>query len=136
MTHVLVLKLLRDLRVPLLVVLILLAAFECLWVKITQRITGELVPLLMGLAAAQKIAPIDVERTIFQGPGRVMQTFMGGEDIRLQQAMDIRRSSASGPSAGRPARSPARSTAARWSCSWPSRSGGRRSCSRTWSWTS
>jgi len=89
MTRTLVLKLLRDLRWPLLVIALLLAAFQCLWAKITQRITGELVPLLMGLATAQKIAPIDVERVIFEGPGRLMRTFMGGETIHIENAMDI-----------------------------------------------
>src|SRR5206468_3949741 len=37
-------KLLRDLRVPLIVVMVLLCAFQCLWAKITQRIIKELLP--------------------------------------------------------------------------------------------
>lgn len=89
MTRTLVLKLLRDLRWPMLVVALLLCAFQGLWAKITQRITGELVPLLMGMAAAQKIAPIDVEKFIFEGPGKLMRTFMGGETIHIENAMDI-----------------------------------------------
>lgn len=87
MTFSLVRKLLRDVRVPLLVVAILLAAFQCLWAKVTQRITGQLIPLLMGLAAAQKIAPQDVQRTLFEGPGRVLRTLLGGENVQLDRAM-------------------------------------------------
>lgn len=89
MTLNLVRKLLRDLRVPLVVLCLLLCGFECLWVKITERITGQLVPMLMTLAAAQKVAPADVEQVIFQGPGRIVRTLMGGEKIAIGRAMDI-----------------------------------------------
>lgn len=89
MTGVLVRKTLRDLRLALVIVCLLLAGFECLWVKITARITGELVPFFMALAAAQKIAPAGVEEMLFRGPGRIMRTLMGGEMIRLDHAMDM-----------------------------------------------
>lgn len=89
MTWTLIRKLLRDVRVSLILVALLLCAFECLWVKITQRITGQLVPLLTGLAAAQKISLIEVEQTIFEGPGKIIKTLMGGETIQLDKAMDI-----------------------------------------------
>jgi ABC-2 type transport system permease protein len=89
MTRVLIAKLLRDLRVPLIVTAILLIGFQCLWAKVTARITGELVPFFMGLAQAQKVSPMKVEETIFQGPGKIMRTLMGGENIKLDQAMDM-----------------------------------------------
>jgi ABC-2 type transport system permease protein len=89
MTRALVRKLLRDVRLPLVVVALLLAGFQCLWAKITQRITGQLVPFFMGLAAGQRVAPINVEEVLFEGPGRVMKTLMGGENIQLERAMDI-----------------------------------------------
>ena len=44
MTAVLVRKLLRDVRLALLVVALLLAAFQCLWARITERILGDLSP--------------------------------------------------------------------------------------------
>ena len=53
MTGTLVLKILRDLRLPLLVVAVLLAGFQMLWVKITQRTSGELIPLFLKLPAAR-----------------------------------------------------------------------------------
>jgi ABC-2 type transport system permease protein len=82
-------KLFRDVRLPLCGVLFLLAGFECLWVKITQRIAGQLVPLLMGLASAWPISRTQVESTLFEGPGKIMRTLMGGENIKLERAMDM-----------------------------------------------
>ena len=49
---ILIRKLLRDVWLALTVVCLLLAAFQCLWVKVTQRICGDLVPLISGLAVA------------------------------------------------------------------------------------
>jgi ABC-2 type transport system permease protein len=89
MTLVLVRKLLRDFRWPLLGVAIFLAGFECLWVKITQRITGQLVPLLVGLAHASKLSAGQLETALFEGPGKIMRTMMGGETIELDRAMDM-----------------------------------------------
>jgi ABC-2 type transport system permease protein len=89
MTATLIRKLLRDLRLPLLVVAVLLAGFQCLWVKITQRTSGELVPLFVGLAAAQKMSPLVLEEYLFKGPGKIMQTLMGGEAIKLDNAMHM-----------------------------------------------
>jgi ABC-2 type transport system permease protein len=85
----LIAKLVRDVRLPLLGVLLLLCGFECLWVKITQRIAGQLVPLLMGLASAWPLSRSQVENTLFEGPGKIMRTLMGGENINLERAMDM-----------------------------------------------
>jgi ABC-2 type transport system permease protein len=84
MTGVLVRKLLRDLRVPLLVVALLLVAFECLWVKITERITGQIIPFL-----GTQVSLPGLEETLFKGPGQVLRTLIGGEHIRLNRAMDV-----------------------------------------------
>jgi ABC-2 type transport system permease protein len=84
MTTVLLRKLLRDIRLQLLVIALLLAAFECLWVKITERITGEIVPFL-----GVQIPLPKVQETIFKGPGKIVRTFMGGERIKLDRAMDV-----------------------------------------------
>jgi ABC-2 type transport system permease protein len=82
-------KLLRDVRLPLCAVMLLLGGFECLWVKITQRIAGQLLPLLMGLASAWPISKSQLENTLFEGPGKIMRTLMGGENINLERAMDM-----------------------------------------------
>lgn len=85
----LIAKLFRDVRLPLCGVLLLLAGFECLWVKITQRIAGELLPLLIGLASAWPVSRSQLENTIFEGPGKIVRTLMGGEHINLERAMDV-----------------------------------------------
>jgi ABC-2 type transport system permease protein len=89
MTVALIRKLLRDLRWPLLGVAIFLAGFECLWVKITQRITGQIVPLLLALSKASGVSADRLESTLFEGPGRLLRTIMGGETIGLDRAMDM-----------------------------------------------
>ncbi len=84
MTWVLVRKLLRDVRIPLLVVALLLFGFQCLWCKVTQRITEELLPALTA-----KLDYGFLTNTLFQGPGKLIQTIMGGERIRLDRPADM-----------------------------------------------
>lgn len=88
MTFTLFRKLLRDLRVPLLVWIVFLGGFECLWVKVAQRITTQLSPFFQGLAQAQKLRPGVVEEQLFRGPGKVFQTLIGGESMNFERAMD------------------------------------------------
>jgi ABC-2 type transport system permease protein len=84
MTRILVGKLLRDVRLALCIVALLLAAFQCLWAKITQRIVAELIPQF------QQLMPLaDLVRILFTGPGRLVQTLMGGESIQLDSALDM-----------------------------------------------
>jgi ABC-2 type transport system permease protein len=84
MTAILVRKFLRDVRTPLLVVALLLLGFECLWCKITQRITGQIVPLL---AAQQSLE--EAQRRLFEGPGQILRSLIGGERISLARAIDV-----------------------------------------------
>ena len=72
----LVLKLLRDIRIPLIVVCLLLALFQVLWARITTRITGDLVP-----AFTQDMSLEKIKKEIFAGPGKLVETIMGGEAI-------------------------------------------------------
>jgi ABC-2 type transport system permease protein len=89
MTWVLVRKLLRDVRTALIVVGLFLALFQCLWAKITERVLGQLAPFLFGLADASGLVPQDVEEVVFQGPGRILRSLIGGETITLDRAMDM-----------------------------------------------
>jgi ABC-2 type transport system permease protein len=89
MTATLVRKFLRDVRTPLIVVVVLLLAFETLWVKVTQRVTGDLVPFLMGLSKGRELLPRQLEEELFKGPGQIVRTLMGGERIQLGRAMDM-----------------------------------------------
>jgi ABC-2 type transport system permease protein len=84
MTAILVRKFLRDVRTALIVVALLLFGFEVLWCKITQRITGQIVPLL---AAQQSLE--EAQRRLFEGPGQILRSLIGGERISLARAMDV-----------------------------------------------
>jgi ABC-2 type transport system permease protein len=83
-TRTLLVKVLRDLRVSLIVVMLLIGAFQCLWAKITQRIIKELLPEITRVMFLG-----DLEKILFQGPGKLMQTLMGGESIRINSTLDM-----------------------------------------------
>lgn len=85
MTGTLVRKLIRDVFWQLLVVMLLLAAFQCLWAKITQRIIAELLPAFVPFMGMENIKDI----LFSSGPGKLMQTFMGGESIKLESTLDM-----------------------------------------------
>jgi ABC-2 type transport system permease protein len=108
MIVILIRKLLRDIWLPLLVVAVLLCAFECLWARVTQRISRDLLPqlseyilnrpqqfgtiqirpgALIKKEEAQKIAR-DVQKMVFQGPGKIVQSLIGGESLDLMRAQD------------------------------------------------
>jgi ABC-2 type transport system permease protein len=89
MTRVLVRKLLRDVRTPLIAVMLLLLAFQCLWCKVTQRISGQLLPFLTGLAEGRKMTKAQLDEQLFTGPSQSIKTLIGGENIDLGRAMDV-----------------------------------------------
>jgi ABC-2 type transport system permease protein len=82
-------KLLRDYRASLIIVMVLLAAFQCLWAKICERILGTLTPLLSRLSSAARMSLDEVEDIIFEGPGKIIRTLIGGELITLDRGMDL-----------------------------------------------
>jgi beta-exotoxin I transport system permease protein len=84
MTKTLVDKLLRDLRLPLIVVALLLAAFQCLWAKITQRVTEELLPQF-----TPYLPLLEIRNILFQGPGKLIQTLLGGDSIQFDHVLDM-----------------------------------------------
>jgi ABC-2 type transport system permease protein len=78
-------KILRDLRWPLFFVGLLLFAFQTLWAKVTDRVVAELLP-----AFAKQKVPVDlIAKILFQGPGKIIQTIMGGEMIHLNNPMEM-----------------------------------------------
>lgn len=89
MTATLVRKLLRDVRTSLIAVAFLLAAFQCLWAKITERILGQLAPFFHALAGLGGLTDKDVQNVLFEGPGKIIRTIIGGENIDLNGAMDM-----------------------------------------------
>ncbi|HEX4591139.1 MAG TPA: ABC transporter permease subunit [Gemmataceae bacterium] len=88
-TLALVRKLLRDLRWPLLIVMVLMAGFQCLWVKVTQRTVTEISPVFSTLAARAGTNQKAIESVIFAGPGKIAQTLIGGESLHFERAMDV-----------------------------------------------
>lgn len=90
MTRTLVFKLLRDLRWTLLVVAILLCAFQCLWAKVVERIVGDLQPVFDLMANTSGLSLNRVrEEVLFQGPGKAIRTLIGGENVDLDKAQDL-----------------------------------------------
>ncbi len=89
MIGTLVRKVLRDVRVGLAVVAFLLGAFQLLWYKIVDRILGELSPFFNQLASAGGLSQQDVENVLFNGPGKIVRTIIGGEQLTMDRAMDL-----------------------------------------------
>jgi ABC-2 type transport system permease protein len=56
---------------------------------VTQRICGDLVPLITGLSRRGGFDVEAVQNIFFQGPGQILRTLMGGERIQLDNAMDM-----------------------------------------------
>ncbi len=89
MTFTLIRKLLRDARVGLIVTAVLLAAFQCLWARVTSRILSDLSPYFAQLAAMANQTLGDVQNQVFGGPGKIIRTIIGGERVDLDRAMDL-----------------------------------------------
>ena len=81
----LVVKLLRDYWLGLTVVSVLLFLFQLLWAKVASRISGE----VLHAFADAGIGVDFIRQTIFQGPGKIIQTLLGGDSIRLEFAQDM-----------------------------------------------
>jgi ABC-2 type transport system permease protein len=89
MTGALLRKTLRDIRLPLLVLIVLLIAFQCLWAQVVKRIIGQLLPELVRISAVSGIKPHEIEQTIFEGPGKLIKTMIGGDNISLFSVRDM-----------------------------------------------
>lgn len=89
MTWTLIRKLVRDSRWALLAMMFLLFAFQMLWVKATQRVTTVMAPMFQVAATASNKRVEDLEKRLFSGPGRVMQTVIGGDQLKFQRAQDV-----------------------------------------------
>jgi ABC-2 type transport system permease protein len=91
MTPVLVRKLLRDVRWPLLAVCVILFLFSAFWVKIAQRISTEIAPFVNVLGEVSKIPNFKetFDEVIFKGPGKISQAVMGGSAIQLDNPNDF-----------------------------------------------
>src|SRR5262249_17865489 len=82
-------KLLRDSRWALLAVALLLFCFQALWVKATQRTTTMVAPMFQVFALKTNKRIEDVEKQLFSGPGRVMQSVIAGDQLNFRKAHDV-----------------------------------------------
>lgn len=89
MIRVLVGKILQDLRLSLLVTATLLCLFQVFWAKIMERIIAQLAPFFHGMAGNSGIDVPQIEKVVFDGPGKLMRTFIGGDAVDLNNAMDM-----------------------------------------------
>ncbi len=78
-------KLLRDLRLGLLVVTLVLFVFQLIWARITHRITAQ----MLGAFGDLGISLDSLRQIVFQGPGQFIQAIMGGDAIQLDKAMHM-----------------------------------------------
>jgi ABC-2 type transport system permease protein len=87
-TLILVRKLLRDVRPALIVTCVLLFAFAAFWVKITQRVTTQIVP--MARLISQPFGNAKVLETVFvRGPSKVSQAALGWGDMNFDNPDDF-----------------------------------------------
>ena len=82
---ILIRKLIRDVWLALVVMLLLLFAFQLLWAKVTQRIAGE----VLGRFGELGIDVAMLRSIIFTESGKIIQTLMGGETIALERGADM-----------------------------------------------
>jgi ABC-2 type transport system permease protein len=85
MTRTLVLKLLRDYRIGLFVVALLLFLFQLLWGVVTRRIAVEFPQMFAPFGLSMEM----MRQMFFQGPGKIIQALVGGDTVRLERAMDV-----------------------------------------------
>lgn len=89
MIWTLIKKYLRDIRLPLIIVIIIIMGYQCLWVKVSQRAVTQLSPFFSTIASRAGLFQSQLEDQIFSGPGRIVQTLAGGERIHFERAMDM-----------------------------------------------
>lgn len=88
MTAILVRKLLRDARPALIVVCLLLFFFAAFWVKITQRVTTQIVP--MARLISKPFGNEKVLESVFvRGPSKVSQAALGWGEMKFDNPSDF-----------------------------------------------
>jgi ABC-2 type transport system permease protein len=88
MTLILVRKLLRDVRPALAVVCLLLFVFAALWVKITQRVTTQIVPMARLLSQPFGDSKA-LEKVFVRGPSKVSQAALGWGEMNFDSPTEF-----------------------------------------------
>jgi ABC-2 type transport system permease protein len=79
----------RDLRWPLFATGLLAFVFGFIWALIAKRMLGQIAPFFEALGGMGGVNSKDMEAVLFDGPGQLLRTLLGGERIDLNQAMDF-----------------------------------------------
>lgn len=79
----------RDWRVALALFTITLVVFGLLWGSIIKRSLEQLSPFFRLLAGQSGLGLTDLEGMVFDGPGKMVRTLIGGDRVSLDKAMDI-----------------------------------------------
>ncbi len=82
------LKLFQDCRRALLLTMVLLFCFQLFWVLVTKRVITEFSPLFRGIANRLQVQEEMFQKHFFSGPGKIMQSILGGENIRFNRVQD------------------------------------------------
>lgn len=89
MTYILVRKLLRDVRAPLVVVCLILFLFASFWVVITQRVTTEVAPMFKTISLFATGDAKAFEKVLLRGPTKVSQAALGWGELNFDRPNDF-----------------------------------------------
>lgn len=89
MTLILVRKLLRDVRTPLIVVCLVLFVFALFWVKITQRVTTEIAPMSKTISQFAFGNEKVLEKLFVRGPSKISQAALGWGEMSFDRPTDF-----------------------------------------------
>ena len=82
-------RIFRDMRWPLFATGLLAFIFGFIWALIAKRMLGQIAPFFEALGGMGGLNSKDMEAVLFDGPGQLLRTLLGGERIDLNQAMDF-----------------------------------------------
>jgi ABC-2 type transport system permease protein len=88
-TYILVRKLLRDVRTPLVVVCLILFLFASFWVVITQRVTTEIAPMFKSISQVVTGDGKAFEKVLLRGPTKVSQAALGWGELNFDRPNDF-----------------------------------------------
>ena len=79
----------RDWRLALVLFSLTLVVFGLLWGSIIKRSLEQLAPFFRLLAGQSGLSIAALEGMVFDGPGKMVRTLIGGDRVSLERAMDI-----------------------------------------------
>jgi len=82
-------RLTRDWRWWLVGFLTLLGGFGLVWCLVLRRTLEDISPFFRLLASQSGLGSRDIESVVFDGPGKMLRTLIGGDRISLENAMDV-----------------------------------------------